>query len=88
VDNWRTPHTKDLHVAERFKLTNGGRGLEATVTVDDPGTFNQPWSGTARWQKVNRRQEESICAENNDAFEKYFTNLKEYPMPQTKAADF
>ena len=88
VDNWRTPHTKDLHVAERFKLTNGGRGLEATVTVDDPGTFNRPWSGTVRWQKVNRRQEESICAENNDAFEKYFTNLKEYPMPQTKAADF
>ena len=88
VDNWRTPHTKDLHVAERFKLTNGGRGLEATVTVDDPGTFNQPWSGTVRWQKVNRRQEESICAENNDAFEKYFTNLKEYPMPQTKAVDF
>jgi hypothetical protein len=41
-----------------------------------------------RWQKVNRRQEESICAENNDAFEKYFTNLKEYPMPQTKAVDF
>ncbi len=88
VDNWRTPHTKDLHVMERFKLTNGGKGLEATVTVDDPGTFNQPWSGTVRWQKVDRRMEESICAENNDAFEKYFSNLKEYPMPQAKAADF
>jgi hypothetical protein len=88
VDNWRTPHTKDMHVVERFRLIDGGKGLEATVTVDDPGTFNQPWSGTVRWQRVNRRQEESICAENNQAFEKYFSNQKEYPMPQAKAPDF
>jgi hypothetical protein len=32
------------------------RDLEATVTVDDPDTFNQPWSGTVRWQRVNRGQ--------------------------------
>jgi hypothetical protein len=25
VDNWRTPHTKDLHVVERWKLMDGGR---------------------------------------------------------------
>ena len=89
VDNWRTPHTKDMHVVERFKLIDGGKGLEATVTVDDPGTFNQPWSGTVRWQRVDRGQiQESICAENNEAFEKYFVNLKEYPMPQAKTSDF
>jgi hypothetical protein len=89
VDNWRTPHTKDLHVVERFRLIDGGRGLEASVSVDDPGTFNQPWAGTVRWQRVNRGPLlESICAENNDAFEKYFVNLREYPMPQAKAADF
>jgi hypothetical protein len=62
--------------------------LEATVTVDDPSTFNLPWSGTVRWQRVDRKQEESICAENNEAFEKYFTNLKEYPMPEANATDF
>jgi hypothetical protein len=88
VDNWRTPHTKDLHVVERFKLIDGGKGLEATVTVDDPGTFNQPWSGTARWQKVDRgTMLESICAENNGAFEKFF-GLMEYPQPEAKRADF
>jgi hypothetical protein len=88
VDNWRTPHTKDMHVVERFKLINDGKGLEATVTVDDPGTFNQPWSGTARWQKVDRgTMLESICAENNVAFEKFF-GLKEYPMPEAKTPDF
>ena len=77
-----------MHAVERFRLIDGGKGLEATVTVDDPGTFNQPWSATVRWQRVNRRQEESICAENNQAFEKYFSNQKDYPMPQAKATDF
>jgi len=27
VDNYRTPHTTQLHVIERFKLTNGGKTL-------------------------------------------------------------
>ena len=89
VDNYRTPHTKDMHVVERFKLADGGKTLEATVTVDDPGTFNQPWSGTVRWQRVDRgKMLESICAENNDAFEKYFVNLREYRMPEAKKLDF
>jgi len=88
VDNWHTPHTKDLHVVERFKLINDGKGLEATVTVQDPGAFVQPWSGTVRWQKVDRGPLlESVCAENNGAFEQYF-NLQEYPQPEAKTADF
>ena len=88
VDNWRTPHTKDMHVVERWKLINGGNGIQATVTVDDPGTFNQPWSGTAQWRKVNQgTMLETVCAENNVAFEKYF-GLMEYPMPEAKASDF
>jgi hypothetical protein len=87
VDNWRTPHTKDMHVIERFKIVDGGRALQATVTVDDPGTFNKPWSGMVQWRKVNQPMLESICAENNVAFEEYF-GLKEYPMPEAKTADF
>jgi hypothetical protein len=62
VDNYRTPHTKDLHVVEHWKLADGGNALEAMVTVDDPGAFKAPWSGVARWQKINRPWIESICA--------------------------
>lgn len=88
VDNWRTPHTKDMHVMERWKLINGGNGIQATVRVDDPGTFNQPWSGAVQWRKVNQgTMLETICAENNVAFEQYF-GLKEYPMPEAKTPDF
>jgi len=87
VDNYRTPHTKDLHVVERWKIVDGGNGLEAIVTVEDPGAFNAPWSGMARWQKVSRPMIESICAENNLNYETFF-KLREYPMPEAKTPDF
>jgi hypothetical protein len=88
VDNWRTPHTKDLHVVERWKLADGGNAIQATVTVDDPGTFNKPWSGTAQWRKVNQGPMiDSVCAENNLNDELFF-HTEEYPMPQAKTPDF
>jgi hypothetical protein len=45
VDGFGTPHTKELHVIERFRLIEGGNVLEATVRVDDPGAFTTPWTG-------------------------------------------
>lgn len=88
IDNWRTPHTKDLHVVERWKVVDGGNAIEATVTVEDPGVFKAPWTGRVRWEKVDRgRMLESICAENNGQFETLF-NLREYPMPEAKTPDF
>jgi hypothetical protein len=87
VDNNATPHTKDLHVVERWRLADGGKAIEATVTVDDPGAFKAPWSGLARWQKVNRPMTESVCAENNLNYEQFF-KLPEYPMPQAQTPDF
>jgi hypothetical protein len=66
VDNYRTPHTDQLHVVERYKLANAETALEVTVTVDDPGAFTTPWSA----QQTYRRTEvgpmgESTCAEGN-----------------------
>jgi hypothetical protein len=85
VDNYRTPHTKDLHTVERWKLLPGGRAIEGTVTVEDPGAFYKPWTGMVRWNRVDRGPMiESVCAENNA---NYF-DLDEYPMPQAKTADF
>jgi hypothetical protein len=85
VDNFRTPHTKALHVVERWTIMPDGKAIEATVTVDDPGTFNRPWSGKARWNRVERGPMiESVCAENNVNF----FNLDEYEMPEAKTPDF
>src|SRR5215467_12993243 len=68
VDNYHTPHTDQLHVIERFKLLEGGKILQAHVTVDDPGTFNMPWSAIQRWRSVDRPLTELMCAENNRDF--------------------
>src|SRR5580704_54124 len=87
VDSFTTPHTKDLHVVERWKLNDGGNGFEAIVTVDDPGAFEAPWSGIIRGQKVNRPKTEWACAENNQGYEQAF-GLQEYQMPVANTPNF
>jgi hypothetical protein len=85
VDNYRTPHTDQIHVVERFKMIEGGKTLEAVVTVDDPGAFNMPWTAVQRWRRVSDRpMTEMICAENN----LNFFNYEVVPIPQADKPDF
>jgi hypothetical protein len=83
VDNYRTPHTTQLHVTERWKL-NPGKGVEVSFTAEDPGTFNTPWGGMMRYRHIKGHMQEFACAENNT---NYF-GLDEFPMPQATKADF
>jgi hypothetical protein len=87
VDGYSTPHTKELHVVERFKIANDGNTLEAAFTVDDPGAFRAPWSGLVRFEKTNHPIEEWACAENNLGYEQLL-KLREYPMPVASKPDF
>jgi len=84
VDSYRTPHTSQIHVVERFKLIEGGRFLEVNVTVDDPGAFNMPWSASKRWRRTQGAMMEEVCAENNAD---YF-NYQVEPMPTAARPDF
>jgi hypothetical protein len=85
VDNYRTPHTDQIHVVERFKLIEGGKTLQAVVTVDDPGAFNMAWSAVQRWRRVSDRPiTEMICAENNYDF----FNYSVVPIPEAAKPDF
>jgi hypothetical protein len=43
VDGYRTPHTKQLHVVEKFKISNEGKVLDVSFNAEDPGTFYSPW---------------------------------------------
>jgi hypothetical protein len=81
VDSYRTPHTEKLHVVERYHLVNGGKTLQADITVDDPDTFNQPWSTIQRYQRGEQTLEEEACAENNQ-------HLFDYHIPEAKRPDF
>jgi hypothetical protein len=65
LDNYRTPHTDKLHVTERWRLIEEGKKLEILMTIDDPGTFNQPFQALRQYNRVNRAFSEDICSENN-----------------------
>jgi hypothetical protein len=93
VDSYRTPHTDKLHVVERFRLIDGGNTLEVAFTVEDPGAFYQPWSGTRNRHRAVRPDffvnasmlpEEFTCPESN---EDYF-NIGLEPIPTAEKRDF
>jgi hypothetical protein len=52
VDGFDTPHTEQLHVVERWRLTDGGETLEVTVYVEDPGAFTMPWTAIQRYSRT------------------------------------
>jgi hypothetical protein len=88
VDNYRTPHTTQLHVVERFRLVDGGQAMEVDVRVEDPGAFTMPWNAFQRYRIDHRPSElplhEMVCAENNgDHF-----NQGLAPIPQADTPDF
>ena len=84
VDSYRTPHTSQMHVVERFRLTDGGRMLEVNFTVDDPGAFNMPWSAGKRWKRVRGDIPEEVCSENNGDYFNYDVE----PVPHADKPDF
>jgi hypothetical protein len=82
IDNYRTPHTEKLHVVERWKLAEGGNMIEVSIRVEDPDTFNEPWSAMQRYRRVQPRSlGEEACAENN-------TTFFDYRMPEAAKPDF
>lgn len=90
VDGYRTPHTTQLHVIERFRAVNGGRGLDIEFTADDPGTFYRPWGARRpRYRSSDaeassgRMEEEPCAAANDDRFNQGFD-----PVPAAANPDF
>jgi hypothetical protein len=83
VDNYRTPHTERLHVVERWKLLDD-KTLEVTFTVEDPDTFQEPWTAKYRYRRMERTppEREDVCAENNSQ------NLFDYRIPVANQPDF
>lgn len=67
VDNYRTPHTENLHVVERWRTINDGRTIEVEVYVEDAETFTLPWKATRRFERTETSlgEEEYVCQEGN-----------------------
>ena len=92
VDNYRTPHTKDLHVVERWKILEGGTWLEVDARIEDRGAFTTPWNVVQRYRRVDKEGppwevgpiKEMVCAETSgDHFDQGLV-----PIPQDDMPDF
>ena len=82
VDNYRTPHTTELHVVERFQLTEGGKTLQVAIRVEDAGAFTMPWSARQTYHRTRiGAMEETICAENNIAFDASVSEIPKADKP-------
>jgi hypothetical protein len=64
VDLFRTPHSPDLHVIERWKLIENGREIILNVHVEDPGAFKEPYELIKHYNRVDVPWMEVACAEN------------------------
>jgi hypothetical protein len=85
IDNFRTPHTDQLHVVERFRMTDDGNILQADVRIEDPGAFTMPWSAIQRWRRVRQGPMfERVCAENPFDLYEHVTD----PVPHADKPDF
>jgi len=85
IDNYRTPHSDQLHVIERWKLSPDGKSIGVDIRVDDPGAFTMPWSARQIYQRAPQGpMSEMVCAENNPD---YF-NYRIVPVPTAVRPDF
>jgi hypothetical protein len=104
VDQFGTPHTKELHVIERYHLIDGGKTLEANVHVEDPGAFTMPWDAIQRYRlfeaaaakvPVERLAQLATPAEGplTEAIcaenpNSFFAGMPAMPIPQAVVPDF
>ena len=97
VDNYRTPHTEQLHVVERFQLIDGGMNMVVNINVEDPGAFTTPWNAVQRYARFtgNARRDgrlvEFICPENNVSLFNSASDPSAHdvvPIPQSDKPDF
>ena len=85
IDNYRTPHSDRLHVVERFHLVEGGKTLQADITIDDPVALTQPLHVMHQWRKVQGPMTESRCADG-ESFNPFGQQAE--PIPTSDKPDF
>lgn len=83
IDNFRTPHTDQLHVVERYRLVEQ-RSIEVDIYVEDPGAFTTPWSARQSYRRAEIGPWIEVPCENNARFFDYDVE----PIPQAERPDF
>ena len=58
--------TQDLHIVERFTRVDA-KTLLYRFTVEDPNTWEKPWTGEYTWPATSEQMYEYACHEGNYA---------------------
>jgi len=104
LDGFGTPHSKQLHVIERFRLTDNGGVLEANLHVEDPGAFTMPWNAIQRFRqyeaavrKIGSDRIAQLASTVEGPLQEmicadnpnaFFPSANARPLPQTAVPDF
>jgi hypothetical protein len=103
TDNFYTPHTDQLHMVERFRMTSNGDRLEVRLHFEDPGAFTMPWNARIYFRRVEPGRAENNTVPSLDfgatpagpmiersCAENLFPYFGEdtQPEPEAKTADF
>ena len=65
IDGLGHPHTTQMHLTEKFHRPDYGN-LSIDVTIDDPGTYTQPWiMHRVTTIETGMEMTEYVCNENN-----------------------
>lgn len=65
LDNSGLPHSKELHVIERYRFAKSGQ-LEARIRIEDAKTYSKPWETTLRFRKLrNAEFKEDACTDRH-----------------------
>ena len=104
IDNYRTPHTDQLRVVERWKLAADGKTVDISVFVEDPGAFTMPWDAIQRFRQyeaavrsvlIDRLTQLASAPEGPlkemrcaDNPNSFFPGTLSLPLPQATTPDF
>jgi len=77
TDSFGSPKSEEIHVVERYTLSDDQQRIDIAFTVEDPNNFTMPWSAAANYVWVTKRRNYTgtgdyqekiaslICQENN-----------------------
>ena len=64
VDRFGTSHSDQIHVVERYTISDDRKTIDVLIMVEDPIAFTMPWWATAHYVPDKENFSEIVCAEN------------------------
>ena len=64
IDRYGVPHSDQLHMIERYRMSADGKNLQVEVTYDDPKAYTAQWKALFKYHRGGAMPAEVACAES------------------------